>query len=85
MPFRKSKSYCNQGTELIRVNKVNSALRARVAELEAGIKALLRARPGGLECQDFHHALKDRHEGYDCPCKARWNTAVESVCRLLNR
>lgn len=69
---------CQCATEL-------KSLRARVAELEEGMESLLRARPSALECHDFHHAPKDRHEGFNCPCKARWDTAVEAACNLLNR
>ena len=60
-------------------------LEGRIAELEAGMESLLRAHPSVLECNDFNHAPKDRHEGFDCPCKARWDTAVEAACNLLKR
>lgn len=58
-------------------------LEARVKGLETGLESLLRARPDGLECSNFHHAPKDRHEGLDCPCDARWDAAVEAACDLL--
>lgn len=35
MPFGKSKGFCNQGGELMRLRDENATLRARVAELEA--------------------------------------------------
>jgi hypothetical protein len=58
-------------------------LEARVAELESGLIGLLRSRPCGLECNDFGHDKKDFHEGFDCPCKDRWDVAVEAASNLL--
>ena len=59
-------------------------LKMRVSELEECLKALLNSRPCGLECQDFHHSLKDRHHGFGCPCLSRWNSALESALNALS-
>ena len=46
------------------------------------IAAILRDLPA-YECQDFHHAKKDRHDGFDCPVNNRFDAAIEFARNLI--
>ena len=61
-------------------------LKARVAELEAALKALLWDCPRGLECNDMHHAKPDWHNG-DQPCKPldRYRQAIDNAEAIFNK
>ena len=36
-----------------------------------------------LECTDFHHGMRDAHDGSDCPVKKRFDLAVKEAQKLI--
>jgi len=40
--------------------------------------------PTNSQCRWFHHKLKDRLHGMDCPCVERWEKTLQKVMQVIN-
>lgn len=58
------------------------ALRASEERLADAVKDILHDLPT-VECSNFHHASKDHHMGFDCPCYDRWQAATVAANKAL--
>jgi hypothetical protein len=55
-------------------------------QVEDALRRLLDRRPPTISCENWHHAKKDRHDGFTpCPVQARWDDAVKTADAALSK